>query len=137
MEHMHRDLLDLIANWPDRVQLAFARARTVFCDVADAAEVGPLDESLKWGQPAWRPRRARTGSTLRMTWSPETPDHLLVYVDCKTDLAEQMEARFPGQFDNDGRRAMTFEIGADLPEDALWQLAYLTFTYHRNKRASA
>ena len=100
------------------------------------ADVGVLDESLKWGQPSWRPRRPRTGSTLRLNWSDNAPDSLMAYVDCKTDLAAQMKTRFPDLPGNDGRRALRFDLNEN-NTDALWQLAHLTFTYHRAKQGSA
>ncbi|MEX0312474.1 MAG: hypothetical protein AB3N17_19780 [Tateyamaria sp.] len=121
-------------GWPAAAQGHFARMRTLVYEVAAAADVGPLDESLKWGQPAWRPQRPRVGSTLRVDWSPATPDRLMSFVDCKTDLAAQMETRFPGQFHNDGRRALGFDLHRPLDDDAVWQLAHLTLTYHRAKR---
>ncbi|MEO0402071.1 MAG: DUF1801 domain-containing protein, partial [Pseudomonadota bacterium] len=81
--------------------------------------------------------KPRTGSTLRLNWSPGSPDQLAAFVDCKTDLAAQMSTRFPGQFHNDGRRALAFDLAHPLPEDAIWHLAHMTFTYHRTKRRTA
>ncbi|WP_299741914.1 hypothetical protein [uncultured Tateyamaria sp.] len=121
-------------TWPDKAQTHFLRLRSIVHDVATSADIGPLDESLKWGQPAWRPKRARVGSTLRVDWSPTTPNRLMAFVDCKTDLAAQMDNRFPQQFHNDGRRALGFDLDAPLNEDALWHLAHITLTYHRSKR---
>ncbi|WP_299280488.1 hypothetical protein [uncultured Tateyamaria sp.] len=134
MTHMHSDQLTLIAGWPGAAQHRFGQMRALFLDVAAQADIGPLDESLKWAQPAWRPRKPRIGSTLRLNWSPSVPDRLITYVDCKTDLAGQMATRFPGAFHNDGRRSLGFDLDTDLPTNALWQLAHLTFTYHLTKR---
>lgn len=132
---MPAPILDQIQHWPEAAQLRLQAMRALFYDVADTAKIGPLDESLKWGQPAWRPRRARMGSTVRLNWSEAAPRSLMAYVDCKTDLATQLHSRFP-HFPNDGRRALRFDLGhADT--DAAWQLAFLTFTYHRSKRVSA
>ncbi|MBY5932280.1 hypothetical protein KUV51_04645 [Tateyamaria omphalii] len=128
------DILARVETWPTPAQTHFLRTRTLVHEVATSEDIGPLDESLKWGQPAWRPTRARTGSTLRVDWSPSTPNRLLAFVDCKTDLAAQMDLRFPGQFHNDGRRALGFDTETPLDEDAVWQLAQLTLTYHRAKR---
>ncbi len=130
------DILARIENWPANAQKHFARTRCIVHDIAETADIGALDEALKWGQPAWRPKRPRVGSTLRVDWSPTTPDRLLAFVDCKTDLAQQMDTRFPGQFHNDGRRALGFALNTPLDEDAVWQLAHLTLTYHRAKRLS-
>ena len=135
MDMTPASILERSATWPVQAQGHFTRLRTIVHDVAAAADVGPLEESLKWGQPAWRPKRPRIGSTLRVDWAPSAPDLLMVYVDCKTDLAAQMDTRFPGEFRNDGRRALGFELNQPLNEDAVWQLAHLTLTYHRAKRA--
>jgi len=129
-------ILDCIARWPDATQVHFSDLRRIAHDVAHAADIGHLSESLKWGQPAWRPARLRIGSTLRVDWSPAAPDRLMAFVDCKTDLAAQMSTRFPGQFHNDGRRALAFDLDVPVDRDAVWQLAHLTFTYHRTKRRS-
>ena len=62
----------------------------------------------------------------------------VAYVDCKTDLAAQMRTRFPDHPGNEGRRALEFALtDKSDDDDALWQLAHLTFTYHRAKRGSA
>lgn len=87
MNAMSVDILNQIDRWPEDAQQRLLALRTLFHEVAQDADIGPLDESLKWGQPAWRPRRARTGTTLRLNWSPDAPDRLSAYVDCKTDLA--------------------------------------------------
>ena len=130
------DLLARIETWPARAQAHFVTLRGIVHEVAASEDIGPLDESLKWGQPAWRPKRQRVGSTLRVDWSPAFPDRLMAFVDCKTDLAAQMDTRFPGQFANDGRRALGFDLGAALDQDAIWTLAHLTLSYHRSKRAT-
>ncbi len=133
MDTLNRVILDLIATWSEPAQQHLLATRAILLDVADSAEVGALEESLKWGQPAWRPRKARTGATLRLNWTADRPDKLMAFVDCKTDLASQMSTRFPGQYHNDGRRALGFDLDRPLPGDAVAQLAYLTFTYHRAK----
>lgn len=133
MQTLNPDIQSVIARWPDAAQRHLLAARARFLDVCAAADAGPLDESLKWGQPAWSPRTPRTGSTLRLNWSPQRPDALAAFVDCKTDLASEMSTRFPDQFHNDGRRSLVFELQTPLPSTAIDQLAYLTFTYHARK----
>ncbi|WP_299625755.1 hypothetical protein [uncultured Tateyamaria sp.] len=132
---MPAPLLDRISRWPDPAQIRLQSMRAMFHDVAQAADVGPLDESLKWGHPAWRPRRARMGSTLRLHWSEGSPKSLIAFVDCKTNLAQQMQTRFP-EIPTDGRREIRLALDQD-HADAIWQLAYLTFTYHRARQAAA
>jgi hypothetical protein len=134
MEHAPAPLLGRIATWPATAQAAGWHCRTLFHDVAKARGVGPLAESLKWGQPAWRPRRPRTGSTLRMDWSAQTPDRLNLYVDCKTDLARRLSELHPECPFNDGQRQLAFDLAAPLPDGAIAALAGMTFCYHLDRR---
>lgn len=135
--HAPAPLLSTIGQWSAPAQIAAWACRTIFQTIAQENNIGPLGESLKWGQPAWRPEKPRTGSTLRMEWSPASPDQLCLFVDCKTDLAERMRDLYPELPANDGRRRIAITLGKDLPEQALAHLAQMTFTYHRAKRNAA
>ena len=123
-------VLARIADWPVPVCDVFWSCRAVFQDAAKQADVGTLEESLKWGQPAWRPARPRTGSTLRLFWTPSRATVMQVFVDCKTDLAARMQTLYP-DLCNDGRRRLEINIADALPEQGLAHLAQMTFTYHR------
>jgi len=137
MENAPAPLLAIVEAWPAPAQSTLWTCRTLFHQIAAENGLGPLDESLKWGQPAWRPTKPRTGSTLRMGWSPGMPDRLSFFVDCKTDLAARMRDIYPDFSDNDGQRQLTVTLDAPLPEQALSHLAEMTFTYHLRKRATA
>lgn len=137
MDHLAAPLLDRISGWSDTAQAAAWTCRTLFHRIAQERNLGTLEESLKWGQPAWRPARPRTGSTLRMDWHTETPERLDLFVDCKTDLAARMADLYPDLPFNDGRRHLAIDLVWPLPEQALAHLAELTFTYHIARRAQA
>ncbi len=124
---------ELIDAWPDAPRTQLLACRALFLDVAKEAEVGRLDETLKWGQPSWRPARRNTGSTLRAYWFAKDPAFLSLYVDCKSNLATRMRDLYPDLPRNDGRRHLAIDLGAPLPEQALRHLAAMTFTYHRTK----
>ncbi|NNE53876.1 MAG: DUF1801 domain-containing protein [Sulfitobacter sp.] len=137
MDHAPAPLLNRISSWSDEAQAAAWACRTLFHGIAQERGVGPLQESLKWGQPAWRPAKPRTGSTLRMDWNEGTPDRLNLFVDCKTDLAARMDDLYPDLAFNDGRRHLAIGLGDPLPEQALAHLAEMTFCYHIARRARA
>ncbi|KIN61368.1 hypothetical protein Z945_2360 [Sulfitobacter noctilucae] len=126
-----------IADWSAPAQKAAQTCRALFAQIATQNGIGTKDESLKWGQLSWRPERPRTGSTLRMVWAPDTPDTLSLFVDCKTDLASRMSTLYPDVAGNDGRRCITFDLTAPLPEQAVAHLAQMTFTYHLSADPSA
>lgn len=134
MEKSDTALEDVVSAWPaPAIEMAEA-CRALFADVAREADVGPLEESLKWGQPAWRPLTPRMGSTLRMDWDAGQPGQLALFVDCKTDLAARMRDLYPELPGNDGQRKIVIDLAAPLPEQALAHLAEMTFGYHRAKR---
>ncbi|WP_370401742.1 hypothetical protein [Sulfitobacter sp. JB4-11] len=137
MQDLPTPLNDVFWTWPAQAEQMARACRALFLRVAQDADVGPLEESLKWGQPAWRPARPRTGSTLRMGWDAAQPDRLAIYVDCKTDLAERMRDMYPDLPGNDGRRQIMLDVAAPVPEQALAHLAEMTFGYHRAKRQRA
>ncbi len=130
-------LAALIATWPAPARDALLTCRNLFHQISKDRALGPLDEALKWGQPAWRPVKPRTGSTLRLWWSDAQPDHLAVFVDCKTDLAARMGDLYPQLPENDLQRRLSFSLDAPFPEQAMSHLADMTFAYHLNKRRNA
>ncbi|MEH6522153.1 DUF1801 domain-containing protein [Sulfitobacter sp.] len=119
------------ATWPDPAREQFNTMRELILNAAQEADVGPMEESLKWGQPAWRPKRPRQGSTLRLSWQDNAPQALALYVDCKTTLSATMRDIYPLEFEYETNRALRLSIGAPLPKQAIDHLARLTFTYHR------
>lgn len=137
MENAPAPLLSHIALWSDPARRAMWACRTMFHIVAQQADIGRLDETLKWQQPSWRPVKPRTGSTLRMSWSAQNPDQLALFVDCKTTLGARMRDLYPDLPDNDGRRRIAFDLRAPFPEQAVSHLAQMTFTYHLSRSAKS
>ena len=124
-----------IAQWPPAAQQAFETLRGICHNTATHHQLGPLEESLKWGQPAWRPVKPNTGSTLRVMWEETTPDLLNLYVGCKTDLAARMREIYPDLPQNDDRRHIALRLSDPLPVEALSHLASMTLAYHQSKAA--
>lgn len=120
-----------ISGWPAQAQVRFGEIRALIRDVAQTLDVGPIEESLKWRQPAWRPTRPRTGSTLRLNWDSGAPQSIALFVDCKTTLASEMFAAYPYDFAYESNRALRLALDATLPHEAIRFLAERTFSYHR------
>tara|TARA_R110002094_G_scaffold33089_2_gene45608 strand:+ start:2474 stop:2896 length:423 start_codon:yes stop_codon:yes gene_type:complete len=137
MQHAPAPLLDHIATWSGPAQRRLWACRALFHDIARNRDLGALDETLKWGQPSWRPRRPRTGSTLRVGWDASDPSNLAFFVDCKTDLAARMHDIYPNLSGNDGRRRIAVDLAAPFHEQAIAHLAEMTFSYHLSRRQTA
>lgn len=99
----------------------------------EAVNVGGLEESLKWGEPAWRPTRARTGTTVRIGPSKDKTGTAML-VHCQTRLADEFRAAYPDQLEIVGNRAVRFALSGPLPKAIIRHCAAMAFTYHRRNR---
>ncbi len=65
-------------------------------DVAASTEgVGAIEETLKWGEPAYLTTASKSGSTIRMDWKGKKPNQFAMYFNCKTTLVETFRTMFP------------------------------------------
>ena len=122
--------------YPPRARRVLLRLRELIFQVArDTPGVGGLQETLKWGEPAYL-TRARAGSTVRMDWKPKAPDRVSLYFNCRTTLVESFSSMFPNDFEFDRRRAVHVGIQGRMPRDALAVCMAAALTYHLHKRGS-
>ncbi|NNL73969.1 MAG: hypothetical protein HKP29_11450, partial [Silicimonas sp.] len=70
-------------TYPVAARTCLMAARAVIFEAAETAGVGPLRETLKWGQPAYLPEAPRTGTTVRMGLDGGAP---AVLFHCQTTL---------------------------------------------------
>ncbi len=105
----------------------------VFASAARLDGVGPLTETLKWGEPAYLTEQSGSGSTVRMGWKAKAPEQAALYFNCQTDLVDTFRSLFP-ELTFEGNRALTFPVAEPLPEDALERCLALALTYHLRKK---
>lgn len=106
-----------------RAGLLSIRAR-IFKVARETQAVAPLEEALRWGQPAYL---TSTGSTIRLG-VPKTGG-VAVYTHCQTSIMRDFREVFPA-LDFEGNRAVKFAPGEDLPLDKLEFLIRRALTYH-------
>ena len=92
-------------------------------------EVGELEETLKWGEPAYVTKNG-AGSTVRMDWKAKNPNRYAMYFHCQTNLVESFRSMFPNDFKFEGNRALVFEVEERVPLDALSVCIAASLTYH-------
>lgn len=109
----------------------------IFETAAETEGVGPLTETLKWGEPAYLTEASRSGTTLRIGWKPAVPTQYGLYVHCQTNLIDSFRGLFPEALRFQGNRAILFEQSEDLPRDPLALCIAMALTYHRKKGAKA
>ena len=104
---------------PALCRKVLALRELIFKTAAATDGVGPLEETLKWGEPAYLTSHSKSGSTIRIGWKKANPSRYAMYFNCQTNLIEAFSLLFPGEFRFEGRRALVFDEFDAVPSDSL------------------
>ena len=105
----------------------------IFEVAAETPGVGEIEETLKWGQPAYVTAQSGSGSTLRIDARKGAADAYAMFFHCQTDLVQTFRTTFAGDFDFEGNRALRFKAGEPVANDALRLCVRAALTYHLRK----
>lgn len=108
----------------------------IFETAAATPGVGLLEETLKWGEPAYVTSQSKSGTTVRVAWKQSNPTQYAMYFHCQTHLIETFRSLFPSELRFEGNRAIVFHDSQIVPVDALAICIAAALTYHRNKSAT-
>ncbi|HEY7885548.1 MAG TPA: DUF1801 domain-containing protein [Cellvibrionaceae bacterium] len=128
---MNAEVAKKFESYPDAMRDRLLFFRQLIFDVArESADIGKLEETLKWGEPSYI---SKIGSTLRMDWKEATPDHYYVFFHCQTRLVETFREVYGQSFRFEGNRAMVFHKDDTLDIAALKHCILLALRYHKVK----
>lgn len=129
---MPTDVAAVFAGFPAGARERLLSLRRVIHETAGAlAAVGPLTETLKWGEPAYLTEASKSGSTIRLGWKRSAPDQVALYFNCNTTLVEGFRMQFADELAFEGNRAVLIAIAGPFPEKALASCVAAALTYHR------
>jgi hypothetical protein len=111
-----------------------ALRRLIFTTAQRTAGVGPLDESLRWGEPAYLTAQSGSGSTIRLGWKRARPEHVALYFHCQTSLVQTFRTLFPNTFTYEGNRAILLRIGEPVDTQALALCISAALRYQLDKK---
>jgi hypothetical protein len=117
---------------PIRQQLLRVRA-LIFETAAKLDGVGPITETLKWGEPAYLTEASGSGSTIRLGWFKTANEACAVLFNCRTDLVATIRQQFPDDFAFEKNRAIRFSASEPLPRTALQSCLAMALTYHKKR----
>lgn len=118
--------------FPDAARSDLLRLRAlIFSTAAEITDLGPLTETLKWGQPAYLPAIPRTGTTIRLGL-PKTGSTAM-FVHCQSSVISDFRQTFPDTLRFEGNRAIVFALGEAPPDAPLRLLIRGALTYHRKR----
>ncbi|MEM7724392.1 MAG: DUF1801 domain-containing protein [Pseudomonadota bacterium] len=98
---------------------------------AETEGVGPVLETLKWGQPAYLTQQSGSGTTIRL--GAARPGLVAIYVHCQTSIIGDFADHFADVGQVEGQRAVHIPTDAPLPVAPLRLLIRHALTYHLNR----
>jgi hypothetical protein len=123
--------------YPKPLKARLLALRRLIFDAARTVEgVGPLQETLKWGQPSYLTPQTKSGSTIRID-RMKSANQYAIYFHCQTNLVETFRELYPTELSYSGNRAIILNAADAVPEPALRHCVALALTYHLNKRKGA
>lgn len=94
--------------------------------------IGPLEQSLKWGEQSFTPAKPNVGSSVRI--APRDNGDLALMFICHTNLVEEFRCLYPTALTFEGNRAIVAESGKPVDREALSHCIALALTYKLRKR---
>jgi hypothetical protein len=120
--------------FPEQVRARLLEARNLIFETAAGIEdVGPLTETLKWGEPAYLTQATGSGSTIRLGWFRSSERECAVLFNCRTTLVDDFRSQFPGVFAYQKNRAILLDAREPLPQAPLSACLKMALTYHRRR----
>lgn len=124
----------VFAAYPVAVRAKLMALRRMILETAqETAGVGPLEETLKWGQPSYLTTQSGSGSTIRIDRVKSDDARVAIYFHCQTDLVATFRELYPTEMKYGGNRSILFEATARIPDKALRHCIGLALTYHARK----
>ncbi|MBN2731036.1 MAG: DUF1801 domain-containing protein [Balneolaceae bacterium] len=121
-------------SYPNHIKPKIENLRDLIYEVAKATEgVGKLEETLKWGEPAYLTSKTKSGTTIRIGWKPKNPNQIGLYVSCNTTLINTFRTMFAGDLKFEGNRAIVFPVHKPLPRKQLMICIQMALRYHLDK----
>lgn len=130
---MKQEISSALAGYPEPVRKRLVQLRRLILKTAESLDIGEVIETTKWSEPAYLPKKARVGTTLRIGTKRDDEQTYRLYVNCQTSLIETFKTLFP-ELEYEGNRAVVFPVTQAPPADIVSMIVEATLTYHLRKR---
>ena len=131
------DVARVFKTYPAPMRRRLMRLRQLIFDAAAGLEgVGRLEETLRWGEPAYVTPTG-SGSTIRIDHIRNEPRKYAMYFICTSGLIDDFKELYRGKMKFEGNRSIVFDVADRLPEKALRHCISLALTYHLRKKQRA
>ena len=129
---MDASIAAVLDAYPAALRERLMQLRALIQETAATTEgVGPLEETLKWGEVSYLTTESGSGTTVRIGRDKRS-GRPTIFVNCQTDLVSRYRTLYPDAFGYDGDRGVV--VGDAPDEAALRHVLALALTYHKAKR---
>ena len=129
---MSPEIAQVFDSYPPGARQGLMILRQLIFEVAEGRDdIGVVEESLRWGQPAYLTAQTRAGSTIRLG-VPRSGGFAL-FVHCRTSLIADFRPVAPPHMRFEGSRAVLFDTAEQIDRAALRWLIARALTWHLRK----
>lgn len=122
---------DAVADLPDDLKDKLFSLRELILETAgENPAVGPLDETLKWGEPSFLTSSSKSGTTIRINRHNKDDNQYAMYVHCQTDLLNRYRQLYGDTLTLEGNRAVVFNVAEEPPLEVVKHCIAMALTYH-------
>jgi hypothetical protein len=126
----------VLKGYPPIHRRKLLQIRDLIFEVARQTEgVGKIEETLKWGEPAYLTSESGSGSTVRIAWKKSEPEQCAVHFHCQTSLVSTFRKMFPDDLRFEGNRSIIILRDEVVPLEPLSGCIALALTYHKIKQS--
>lgn len=116
-----------------RERLMYLR-HLIFESAAETEGVGELEETLRWGEPAYLTTASKSGSMIRLNQTKAGDGSVGLYVICQTSLIDTYRQMYSHVFQFEGNRAIIFQPQQQIDEEALKHCISLALRYKIDRK---
>lgn len=128
---MNKLVSQVINSYPPAVREKVLYIRKLVYETAGENENIPeVEESLKWGEPAYK---TKFGSTMRIAAKKNNNEEFGVYFQCTSRLIPVFREVFQESLRFEGNRAIIFNVNDNIPENIIKKCISTALQYHRVK----
>jgi hypothetical protein len=126
---------EVFAAYPPTLRERLLALRSMIFAVASKTEgVGKLQETLKWGEPAYVTAESGSGTTMRINRHKNAKGRYAIYFHCQTTLIGSFRVQFPDTFEFEGNRALIFNEDDQVPARELMLCIAMALSYHNQRK---
>jgi hypothetical protein len=127
---------EILRTYPKLVQEKVLALRALVYKIAEGTEgVGPLEESVRWGQASYLTSASKSGSMIRIDRYRKDDTRCALYFLCQTTLVDSFKEMFGNALVYEGNRAVILNVAGKLNVPVISQCIEMALTYNLCKRS--